>query len=248
MQIYDVNGNVYGGYSFSGKSIITFGDGITSEDGKTYAGETVKGYQGYLRDAGFTVTNAGISNACITYHAGDPTDICETVHDTNCTGYDYVMIAGGVNDFRLASSPMGELADSDYDSGTFIGSLQYMIEKIVADKPDIKLFFVTPLFCNGWNTPNALGYTLTDYSDAIKYVAARYAIPVLDFTSVSGLNDKNISVLTRDGLHPKNIGYQLFSRKLLSFVDSLNTGYRNQAVASVAEVKAMLGIEEEQEG
>jgi len=266
MQIYDVNGNVYDGYSFSGKSIITFGDGITSEDGKTYAGETVKGYQGYLRDAGFTVTNAGISNACITYHAGDPTDICETVHDTSCTGYDYVMIAGGVNDFRLASSPMGELTDSDFDSGTFIGALQFIIEKIVNDNADAKIFFVTPLLCDGWNTPNSLGYTLTNYSDAIKYVAAKYAIPVLDFTSVAGINDKNIGVLTRDGVHPKNTGFQLLSSKLMSFVNSLNTGSENTErgiatfdelmetlnaednnIASTFEVMIALGIEEDEE-
>lgn len=225
MAVYDLNGNNIAGKDFTGKTFVTFGDSITWYDGHSQSGVDVNGYQYYLRQIGFTVTNKGVSGASIAYHSGGYTDICETVTSTDCSGYDYAFVAGGVNDYQSFPSEIGELASSNYSNTTVIGALQIIIEKIVTDNPDIKLFMMTPLreAYNGTNcdNPNSKGNTLGDYADAIRLVAKHYSIPVLDFNAMSGVNEKNLSALTIDNLHLNNAGYAFVSEKLETFVEGL---------------------------
>ena len=225
MAVYDIEGNVISHeLPFSGEKLVTFGDSITYMDGHTASGtgELIKGYQGWLRDIGLDVTNLGVDGAKLAIREGTQEDIVETVAKTDCSGYDYVMIAGGTNDYGGGGPrPIGEIAASNYDTSTVIGAMQTMIEKIYGDKKDIKLFFVTPLMRTDMTTANSLGNTLLDYCNAIKTAAAHYAVPVLDFQTMSGLNAANIGTLTKDGLHPKNAGYAYLAKKLQSFVQSL---------------------------
>ena len=224
MAVYDVSGNLISNESvLKGKTMITLGDSIVYFDDKTAGGETIKGYQGYLRDMGMTVTNVGVAGAAIAYHPGSYTDIVETAQNTTFSGYDYVMVAGGTNDFGDRKSPIGELNSTPYDNTTVIGALQIIIEKIISDKKNCKIFLMTPLKRTDipWNTANSLGKKMGDYADAIKLVGAFYSVPVLDFFNMSGLNDDNMSTLTRDGVHPKNAGYLFMSNKLVKFVEAL---------------------------
>lgn len=225
MAVYDLSGKNISEKNFTGKTFVTFGDSITWYDGHQQSGTYVNGYQYYLRQIGFTVTNKGVSGASIAYHSGGYTDICETVNTTNCAGYDYAFVAGGVNDYQSFPSEIGELAASNYDNTTVIGALQIIVEKILTDNPDIKLFFITPLreHYNGTNcdTPNSKGYTLDDYAIAIRLVAKHYSIPVLDFNAMSGVNEMNLPTLTIDSLHLNNAGYEFVSNKLVAFVDGL---------------------------
>ena len=225
MAVYDLNGNNIAGKDYTGKKFVTFGDSITWYDGHHQSGVDVKGYQYYLRQTGFTVTNKGVSGASIAYHSGGYTDICETVLATDCSDYDYAFVAGGVNDYQSFYSSIGQLASSNYNNTTVIGALQIIIEKIVTDKPGIKLFLMTPMreHYNGTNcdSTNSAGNTLADYADAIKLTAKRYSIPVLDFNVMSGVNETNMSTLTIDNLHLNNAGYAFVSNKLLSFVDMM---------------------------
>ena len=224
MAVFDVEGNVISANSvLDGKSMITLGDSIVYFDDKSAGGETIKGYQGYLRDLGMTVTNVGVAGAAIAYHSGGYTDIVETAQNTDFSGYDYVMVAGGTNDFGDRKSPIGTLNSTPYDNTTVIGALQIIIEKIISDKKNCKIFLMTPLKRTDipWNTPNSQGKTMGDYAEAIKTAAAYYSVPVLDFFNMSGLNDDNMSTLTRDGVHPNNAGYLFVSNKLVKFAETL---------------------------
>lgn len=224
MAVYDISGNLISADSvLDGKTMITLGDSIVYYDGHSAGGETIKGYQGYLRDAGMTVTNVGVAGAAIAYHPGSYTDIVETAQNTNFSGYDYVMVAGGTNDFGHRMSPIGELNSTPYDSTTVIGALQIIIEKILTDKKNSRIFLMTPLKRSDlpWNTPNGIGKRMGDYADAIRLVGAYYSVPVLDFFNESGLDDQNMGTLLRDGVHPNNAGYLFVSNKLVKFTEML---------------------------
>ena len=225
MSVYNINGYNIAGADFTGKTFVTFGDSITWYDGHQQSGVTVNGYQYYLRQMGFTVTNLGVSGASIAYHSGGYTDICETVSNTDCSGYDYAFVAGGVNDYLSFPSDIGEIASSNYNNTTVIGALQIIIEKIITDKPGIKLFLVTPMreHHNGrdCDVANSKGNTLSDYADAIRIVAKHYSVPVLDFNAMSGVNEVNLAALTIDNLHLNNTGYAFVSEKLKSFIQTL---------------------------
>ena len=72
---------------------------------------------------------------------------------------------------------------------------------------------------NGWT--NEEGNTLLDYVNAIKDIAFKYSIPVLDLYEIGGINSYTYNTYTLDGLHPNNAGYAELSGKLLSKVESL---------------------------
>lgn len=225
MAVYDINGTeIAQDLPFSGEKVATFGDSITYMDGRTSTidGEKVYGYQSWLREIGLTVDNFGVDGAKLAYVDDTRMDIVEKVAMTDCSGYDYVMIAGGTNDYGGANPrAIGQLASSNYDNTTVIGACQTMIEKIIGEKKDIKLFFLTPLQRIDRSSANSLGLVLPDYVAAIRTVTEYYSIPLLDFYKISGINKVNASVLTKDGLHPKNIGYAFVAKKLQEFVKAL---------------------------
>lgn len=222
MAVYDINGHNISGGDLAGKKIATFGDSITWYDRHSQSSTTVNGYQYYMRNAGMTVTNLGVDGAKLALREGTQVDIVESVAATDCSQFDYIMIAGGTNDYGGGGPrPLGELTSGTYDTSTVYGALQTMIEKIYTDKKDIKLFFVTPLQRTDMTAANSQSLVLADYCEAIRLAAARYAVPVLDFQRMSGLNAINIGTLTIDGLHPNNAGYLFLSNKLMSFIEAL---------------------------
>lgn len=222
MAIYNIEGAQLVSGDTAGKKIVTFGDSITWYDGHHQSDVTVNGYQYYLRKMGLMVTNLGVDGAKLALREGTQEDIVESVNATDCSEYDYVMIAGGTNDYGGGGPrPLGALANGDYDISTVYGALQRMIEKIYTDRKDVKLFFVTPLQRTDMTAANSQGLVLADYCEAIRITAARYAVPVLDFQRMSGLSAVNIGTLTIDGLHPNNAGYAFVSNKLMKFVEGL---------------------------
>lgn len=206
--------------------VIMLGDSITWYDGHTYRGSSVVavGYPSYLKKLGFnSIVNAGVSGACIAYHSDSQyTDIVTTAQNTDFSNYDIVTIAGGINDFKFWSSPLGAISSSNYDQTTIIGALQIIFEKILTDNINAKIAVFTPLKANGWESQNSINLDLMNYHDAIVEVCEYYSIPVLDLTLISGFNNKTISSYTIDGLHPNNDGYKIICEsKMQDFVNSL---------------------------
>ena len=208
------------------KNGITLGDSITYHDGKIPkdSTETLKGYASYLKQLGFAnVDNKGVSGACIANHSNSPyTDICVTVDSINFSNYDFVSIAGGINDYIFWNSTLGSITDSNFDKTTFIGGLQYIINKILTDNPLIQIVIFTPLKQGIKNNKNDVELNLTDYVNAIKNVAEYYSIPILDLYSISGFNKYNISKYTLDLLHPNNLGYKtICETKMLPLLNNI---------------------------
>ncbi len=115
-------------------------------------------------------------------------------------GADIVSFMGGVNDCNN-NVPLGHISDNTTD--TFYGRLNLLTEKLLARFPDAFIFYMTP-FPSGrtnHNTPNAEGCTLEDYAAAVRAVAARNGIPVLDLYFESGF-ESELKDPASDGIHP----------------------------------------------
>lgn len=226
---YGCTGSIDYNNPFKNKKCIQLGDSITWYDGHVGAGtqEIIKGYASYLRELGLTVTNEAVSGACVAYHSeSNYEDISETVDDIDFEDYDLVTIAGGINDYAFWNSNLGSIINgkTGFDRTTFYGGLQYILDKILRDNPNIKILLFTPLKYSGKNyglTPNSANLKLIDYVNAIKEIAALYSIPVFDLYEVGEFNRYTIEGFTLDGLHPNNLGFEHISNKLKSKVIEL---------------------------
>jgi hypothetical protein len=147
---------------------------------------------------------------------------------------DYLIIAFGTNDI-YSSTPLGDSYVADATGSTFIGATCYVIEQIQEKYPHIQIMFVTPTFRTRWfQTPNPdrpeqNSDTLPDpegkpyiaYIDALLKMRDIYHIPVFDFYRTSGLNIRTWSHYLSDGVHPKENGIQLWTKKISAFLNTV---------------------------
>jgi lysophospholipase L1-like esterase len=119
--------------------------------------------------------------------------------------YDLLTISMGSNDFGRNTFLGGHGDAPSQDS--FYALVAWVIETMIGYKPTIRLVMTTPMQRFDQATPNAGGFVLQQYVDAIIQVAGDYAIPVLDMYRISGLNQYTLATYTPDGLHPTALGY-----------------------------------------
>ena len=212
---------------WTGTTMATFGDSIMYNDGRTVQSEVRKGYPSYLRDIGFAVTNYGVSGACVAYHSETTyEDNVTTIDNVTISDFEMMLFEGGVNDY-IRSTPLGTLDSTPYDKTTFYGAYQYIIDKILTEKPTMKIVLMTQLrtYINAYDVhgggANAEGLLLKDYADAVKTIAEKYAIPVVDLYNLSGLNSYDIDNYTDDKLHPNNAGYKRANDIMIPMVKNM---------------------------
>jgi hypothetical protein len=108
---------------------------------------------------------------------------------------------GGVNDY-LQNLPLGNLDDNTND--TIYGSLNIIAENLSSRK-DTFVFFMTPykyrIGDHTYEDGNAAGYFISNVADAVKTVASKYNIPVLDMYTY-GQFELEMFNEDSDGLHP----------------------------------------------
>lgn len=228
MAIYDINGtrlDAGGGayYSFlSGKSYFALGDSIVMNSGTkahqvTVSGQVIYGYTQAIEDRyGLVCTNKGQSGHSITQDY------------SMLTGLDYsnvalVTIGYGVNDGRL-NVPLGERTSTDIT--TFAGAMSSLLQKIYTDNPDCRILVLTPIqrnYVNGWGsyTQNSNDNTLEDFAEMCKSVANYHGTGCVDLFHNSGLNSSNLTVLTAEGVHPLNKGYNRMANTIIPYMDGL---------------------------
>lgn len=166
-----------------------------------------------------TLNNLAIPGSLIT-KSNKPghtdTHMCEKVLqlDTDC---DVVTVAGGVNDLRY-NVPLGVMGDTNIE--TFYGAMDTLCKNLIARFPNKPKAIFTPLKYRNNNE------NLKPYVNAIKEVAQRYAIPVLDNYSVSDLQPDITAINTvyfanQDGLHPNALGHEILARTIRNFLNQL---------------------------
>ena len=136
---------------------------------------------------------------------------------------DYVVVFGGTNDFGHGDAPLGTLGDDT--PYTFYGALFCLYTQLKSKYPTAKIVAVTPLHRKDEKAPLERGYYLSplkDYVSAIKKVAEKFSIPVLDLFSNKELNFKQIEnsekYFSGDGLHPNDLGHEIIANELYQFL------------------------------
>lgn len=205
---------------WEGKTAVCVGDSITAGSGVT---DTNKRYYNQLKDILNleSVTGMGVAGSCVsaTSNYGNNNQPLIKRYTSIPTGKDLVTVYMGTNDYGH-ETPMGTIADTTDIS--FYGALNVIIPGILNRCTTSRLVWITPsrrygFGKNGNNVsftydwlPNASGYTLLDYVNAIKEVCSRYSVPVIDLYNMSGLQpciSYIKSTYMPDGLHPNDLAH-----------------------------------------
>lgn len=212
-----------------GKSIVIFGDSRTWYDGQTYgentksewSGKTCVGYQETMKAMLDTdnITNEGVSG-------NNSVQICTRIRAYDFTGFDAVLLCGGVNDWvKSTKPPVGTLlpVGSAFDTTTVYGAWQSAIEYILTNYPSIKVFMEVPAIA--WTNDGVY-----PYSEALikSEIASFYNIPCKDMYKELGINLVNRDYYYCDDvnatgwrLHFNDYGNALYGTVIAQFMNTI---------------------------
>ena len=114
---------------------------------------------------------------------------------------DVQIIELGTND---QGTPLGELGDAT-TAGTYFGNMRWVAETYLQAKPSLRLVFVTLQF-NGF----ASTAVNQQYAAATAQYGNSIGVPVINMFELGGVNAITASALTRDGIHPSDLGFSNF--------------------------------------
>lgn len=112
----------------------------------------------------------------------------------------------GHNDYMVGNCALGVLAESGWDKNTFLGAMEYLLDKLYADNPSARIVLVTPP--NKWSGQTSGIYTVQtltraeELRTAIIALGAKYKLPVCDLMNTAGFNVYNYTLLMGDDAHP----------------------------------------------
>ncbi len=180
---------------------ITYGvDGITGERATTPY-PTLVGDMLELK----TVTNKGVSGATLCNVDGR-TNMTQEIFDFEGKA-DIISVMLGVNDYT-AGVPLGN--EKSKTNTTIYGSLYLIAEHLSENYSDSFVFFMTPYPTSTGETKNTAGYTLEDVATAVKDVAEKFDIPVLDMYE-NGEYETEMNKEESDGVHPSESFFKKYT-------------------------------------
>ena len=162
---------------------------------------------------------------------------------------DIAVIHYGTNDFGAGSSPVSLDDTSNAENySTLCGALRYSINKLLTAYPILKIYISLPVY-RYWEDGSTItyaesykrnGYTLSDYVEALRNVAAEFNLPVIDGYYGLGVNKYNASTYLADGTHHNTEGRKLFGGYIGASLISQQTTAKS-AGYSRKEIDAMFG-------
>ena len=137
---------------------------------------------------------------------------------------DIVCVFGGTNDYGHGDAPIGNIDDES--PSTFYGALNTLFSYLCEVYLDSYIFVMTPLHRLREDDPKGDGYNpptlpLSGYVNAIREVAEKYSIPVLDLYKVSGMQPSVAPIQEKympDGLHPNDAGHKKMADIITKFL------------------------------
>lgn len=206
----------------TGKKLLTLGDSIT------YGAMSTNHYQDKIAEiTGATIINAGYSGskyALILNHTPwNEFSFYQRSIDYDLTDIEYIFVMYGTNDFGN-HVPIGTMESDEY---TIKGALVKGLTNLFTRKPDLKIFFSTPIFRATYDgtdfvdldtKTNDLGLTIHDYSQAALDVCEKFRIPVFNAQAECGINQQNHATYLADRLHPNNDGNDLIGIQFANFI------------------------------
>ncbi|MGK4016735.1 SGNH/GDSL hydrolase family protein [Weissella paramesenteroides] len=171
-----------------------------------------------------TATINGVAGSTYSKADGRTDSAVERVADIK--DQDLVVVWFGVNDFHYGR-PLGEFNNGDVS--TVYGAVDNVLDTLISNNVTAKIMVMTPMKNHGYKTSpdsftkNSVGLYQIDYVNAIKQVADKYSLPVLDMYAESGIavfNDTQASQYLMDGLHPNQAGEYRIAKRVVDFVRS----------------------------
>lgn len=183
------------------------GDSITAGGGQSYVSEQFNVP---------IITNLAVSGKRMSGSEGMWKD-----KDTVTTTTELVTIMGGTNDEAAIIGSLS-LVGSAFDTNTYIGAYQTLIEGLLTRIPKLVIIIITPsrAWTNGTGATERTG--LKNYADAAKSVAQFYNLPVVDLYNNMGVNKLNQAIFFQnDGLHPNDYGNRRLSALVVGAIKNI---------------------------
>ena len=125
-------------------------------------------------------------------------------------------ISAGTNDFGQ-QRPIGTRNDPP-GAATFWGAMRQIVVRVRQQRPNIRIFFMTPLHRADERSRSVSGIPLYRYVDAIVSFGKINKIPVYDQYRSIPINEGTFREYLSDGLHPNICGGELISKGLVQFL------------------------------
>lgn len=122
----------------------------------------------------------------------------------------YVIVFGGTNDYGHGDAPIGEMEDNTPD--TYLGSINYLIEKLLRYYKKEQIIFILPLHRLDEDNPYGEGnkekpsLVLDGYVSLLQQLLAKHNIKYFDFREDFGQAKNN--PLLGDVVHPNDMGHR----------------------------------------
>ncbi|GAA4828140.1 hypothetical protein GCM10023310_01080 [Paenibacillus vulneris] len=128
-------------------------------------------------------------------------------------------IMGGTND-EGGKVAMGAIqpVGSAFDTNTYVGAYQVLIEGLLAKNPKMIIILITPSRAWTDNTGETERTGMQDYADMVKEIGKFYCLPVVDLYNEMGLNRLTQSTYLSDGLHPNDAGKRRISSLVIGAI------------------------------
>ena len=149
------------------------------------------------------------------------TDLHQIGEDGSITNPDIVLLALGANDMKdnvlLGEYYSGKAPSKELAATFFADAYNTTIAWIQAAMPDAIIVCCTYLPMNhpetGEPLVNEQGYSMDDYNNMVKRIAADHDLPCIDISGC-GMTNENTDVYTQDGTHPNREGMELIASYL----------------------------------
>lgn len=218
-----VNGVLNGGNglpdvsTWIGKKYVSYGDSLT------HSGV----WQALIAARlGLIHTNMGISSSTIFDYSTNAIPMCDDSRiDAIPLDTDVITIWGGANDWAYG---VGITDINDTSKSTFYGAYKYIIERIQSRIPNCRIILMTPgfAFFRDGSNPLSGGKTTENYGTAVKAIAAKYNLPVIDVHKEMGINIQNALNFMLDEpctVHLNTVGYKRLAGIVKGAMDRLET-------------------------
>lgn len=141
---------------------------------------------------------------------------------------DLILVMGGTNDycaFATLAKDIGPLDSTDVN--TFCGAYNTIIKRLKANNKKSRIVLITPTVVNANDYKNIYGYSLKNYADAVKMIAASNGLPCIDLYNNPELNfaDPSLSDLLMDPVHPNAKGQELIADEVLKGIAAAELFY-----------------------
>lgn len=216
--------------SLAGKTIACFGDSTTWGDNGMGTGSNAIAWPVWLpKLAGVReAKNFGVKGSRIAVKSDRADSFVERFPGIDLTA-DVIVLFGGVNDF-CRNVPLGKMGDDDVYC--FYGALDYLVCGILSRYPEAQFVLMTPAKTAGvpakglpaFDVANGVGLKECAYAEAMREVADRYSVPVIDLYSSSGISPLVAEQRKRympDGLHYSAAGYRKLAERIVAGLEAL---------------------------